>query len=50
PFDNVKVYRGGSWYDIAYYLSPGVRRYYPADSASATIGFRCAMIRVGSPD
>ncbi len=49
-FDNVKVYRGGSWYDIAYYLSPGVRRYFPADSAHATIGFRCAMIRVGSPD
>ncbi len=50
PFDNAKVYRGGSWYDIAYYLSPGVRRHFPADSSSATIGFRCAMIRVGSPD
>ncbi|MEO0900212.1 MAG: SUMF1/EgtB/PvdO family nonheme iron enzyme [Bacteroidota bacterium] len=50
PFDNVKVYRGGSWNDIAYYLSPGVRRYFPADSSHATIGFRCAMIRVGSPD
>lgn len=49
-FDNVKVYRGGSWSDIAYYLSPGVRRFFNADSASATIGFRCAMIRVGSPD
>ncbi len=49
-FDNVKVYRGGSWADVAYYLSPGVRRYYDADSSSATIGFRCAMIRVGSPD
>ncbi|MCI4666892.1 MAG: formylglycine-generating enzyme family protein [Bacteroidia bacterium] len=49
-FDNVKVYRGGSWNDIAYYLSPGVRRYFPADSSSATIGFRCAMVRVGSPD
>jgi len=49
-FDNVKVYRGGSWYDIAYYLSPGVRRYFPADSASNTIGFRCAMIKTGSPN
>ena len=49
-FDNVKVYRGGSWYDIAYYLSPGARRFFNADSSSATIGFRCAMIRVGSPD
>lgn len=49
-FDNVKVYRGGSWADIAYYLSPGSRRFFNADSSSATIGFRCAMIRVGSPD
>lgn len=49
-YDNVKVYRGGSWADVAYYLSPGVRRFFPADSASHTIGFRCAMIKVGSPD
>jgi len=49
-YDNVKVYRGGSWADIAYYLSPGSRRYYNADSSSAMIGFRCAMIRVGSPN
>jgi gliding motility-associated lipoprotein GldJ len=49
-FDNVKVYRGGSWADVAYYLSPGVRRFFNADSSSAMIGFRCAMIRVGSPD
>ncbi|MEL6675910.1 MAG: SUMF1/EgtB/PvdO family nonheme iron enzyme [Bacteroidota bacterium] len=49
-FDNVKVYRGGSWYDVAYYLSPGARRFFNADSSSATIGFRCAMVRVGSPN
>ncbi len=49
-FDNVKVVRGGSWNDVAYYLSPGVRRYFDADSSSVTIGFRCAMIKVGSPD
>jgi sulfatase modifying factor 1 len=48
-FDNVKVYRGGSWADIAYYLTTGSRRFYSADSSTATIGFRCAMIRVGSP-
>jgi formylglycine-generating enzyme len=48
-FDNVKVYRGGSWADLAYYLTTGSRRFYSADSATATIGFRCAMIRVGSP-
>lgn len=50
PFDNVNVYRGGSWADLAYYLSPGTRRFYNADSSSAMIGFRCAMIKVGSPD
>ena len=49
-FDNVKVYRGGSWYDIAYYMSPGVRRFFPADSASNTIGFRCSMISPNRPD
>ena len=47
-FDNVKVYRGGSWADIAYYLTTGSRRFYDADSSTSTIGFRCAMIRVGS--
>jgi sulfatase modifying factor 1 len=48
-FDNIKVYRGGSWADIAYFLTPGSRRFYNADSSSAMIGFRCAMIRLGSP-
>ena len=47
--DNVKVYRGGSWADVAYYLTCGSRRWMYADSSSATVGFRCAMIRVGSP-
>ncbi|MBX7242276.1 MAG: formylglycine-generating enzyme family protein [Bacteroidia bacterium] len=49
PYDNAKVYRGGSWADIAYYLTPGSRRFFNADSSSCTIGFRCAMIKVGSP-
>lgn len=48
-FDNVKVYRGGSWNDLAYWLTCGSRRYMYADSSTATIGFRCAMTRVGSP-
>lgn len=48
-WDRVKVYRGGSWSDVAYYLTTGSRRFFDADSASSTIGFRCAMIRVGSP-
>lgn len=50
PYDNAKVYRGGSWQDVAYFLSPGTRRYFNADSSSCTIGFRCAMIRVGAPN
>lgn len=47
--DRVKVYRGGSWNDVAYYLSAGTRRFFNADSSASFIGFRCAMIRVGSP-
>ena len=46
--DNVRVYKGGSWRDVAYYLSPGTRRFLSQDSATATIGFRCAMINAGS--
>ena len=44
-----RVYKGGSWDDRLYYLSPGTRRYLDQDEASSQIGFRCAMIRVGSP-
>lgn len=46
--DKVRVYKGGSWKDVAYWLSPGTRRYMAQDSATATIGFRCAMINAGS--
>jgi formylglycine-generating enzyme len=42
-----RVYKGGSWADVAYWLSPGTRRYLDQDSATATIGFRCAMIAIG---
>jgi sulfatase modifying factor 1 len=45
-----KVYKGGSWNDRAYWLSPGARRFLEEDLSSATIGFRCAMNRVGSPE
>jgi formylglycine-generating enzyme required for sulfatase activity len=47
--DQSRVYKGGSWNDRAYYLSPGTRRHMQQDQSSATIGFRCAMDRVGSP-
>ena len=43
-----RVYKGGSWKDVAYCMSPGTRRYIEEDSATSTIGFRCAMIRAGS--
>jgi gliding motility-associated lipoprotein GldJ len=46
--DNVRVYKGGSWRDRAYWLDPAQRRYFPQDMATDYIGFRCAMSRVGS--
>lgn len=42
-----KVYKGGSWKDVAYWMSPGTRRYLDQDKATNTLGFRCAMISVG---
>ena len=47
--DKSKVYKGGSWRDRAYWLSAGNRRFMDEDKASCTVGFRCAMDRVGSP-
>ena len=38
-----RIYKGGSWNDVAYWLAPGTRRYLSQDSATAWIGFRCAM-------
>jgi sulfatase modifying factor 1 len=46
--DRARVYKGGSWKDVAYWMSPGTRRFLDQDSSTATIGFRCAMIRAGS--
>ena len=45
--DNVRVYKGGSWRDRAYWLDPAQRRYFPQDMATDYTGFRCAMSRVG---
>jgi len=47
--DKSRVYKGGSWRDRAYWLNPGTRRYLDQRQASAWLGFRCAMTRVGSP-
>ncbi len=46
--NHVRVYKGGSWADGAYWLAPGTRRYLEQDSSTSTIGFRCAMIRAGT--
>ena len=45
--NTTRVYKGGSWRDRAYWLSPGTRRYLEQDQATDYIGFRCAMDRVG---
>jgi len=47
--DKVRVYKGGSWRDRAYWLSPGTRRFLDQEQARDDIGFRCAMTNVGSP-
>ncbi|GJM34312.1 MAG: gliding motility lipoprotein GldJ [Saprospiraceae bacterium] len=47
--DKARVYKGGSWADRAYWMSPGTRRYREEDKGDRSIGFRCAMIRVGAP-
>jgi gliding motility-associated lipoprotein GldJ len=43
-----RVIKGASWNDRAYWLSPGTRRFMQAGHASATVGFRCVMDRLGS--
>ncbi|MDA3823488.1 MAG: SUMF1/EgtB/PvdO family nonheme iron enzyme [Bacteroidales bacterium] len=47
--DNVRVYKGGSWKDRAYWLSPGERRFLKQTESRDDLGFRCAMSRVGQP-
>ena len=48
--NDAKVIKGGSWNDRAYWMSPGTRRFMQADQRSATVGFRCVMDRIGSPN
>jgi gliding motility-associated lipoprotein GldJ len=45
--DKSHVVKGGSWNDIAYWLSPGTRRHLEEDQSTNTIGFRCAMNHYG---
>lgn len=46
--DKSRVYKGGSWADGPYFLSPSVRRFLNEDESSSTIGFRCAMNKIGA--
>ena len=46
--NKVRVVKGGSWKDRAYYLQASARRYYDQDKSTSWIGFRCAMDRLGS--
>lgn len=48
--DKSRVYKGGSWNDRAYWLSPGARRFLEEDLSTNTIGFRCAMTHYGAPE
>jgi gliding motility-associated lipoprotein GldJ len=48
--DKSRVYKGGSWNDRAYWLSPGTRRFLEEEQSSSQIGFRCAMTRYGSQE
>jgi hypothetical protein len=47
--DKARVIKGGSWNDRVYYSTPGTRRFLDQDFATSTLGFRCAMVRIGSP-
>ena len=47
--DKARVVKGGSWNDLAYYLTPGTRRFLDENQQTDWLGFRCAMARVGSP-
>jgi len=45
--DKSRVYKGGSWFDRAYWLDPAQRRYLPEYMSSNDIGFRCVIDKVG---
>jgi len=47
--DHARVYKGASWNDRAYWMVPGTRRFLDERQSKPTLGFRCAMDRVGSP-
>ena len=48
--NRARVYKGGSWDDRAYWMSPGTRRYLDEQQSLSTLGFRCCMTRLGAPN
>lgn len=48
--DKVRVYKGGSWKDRPYWMSPGTRRYMDETKSTNDIGFRCAMTKLGDAE
>ncbi len=42
-----RVIRGGSWKDVAYFLSVGTRSYEYADTTKSFVGFRCVASVLG---
>lgn len=48
--NNTRVYKGGSWKDRVYWLSPSSRRYLDQKEKTNDIGFRCAMSMIGEAE
>ncbi|MDP6921439.1 MAG: gliding motility lipoprotein GldJ [Lutibacter sp.] len=46
--NDVRVFKGGSWKDRAYWMDASQRRYLPEYMATNFIGFRCATDRLGT--
>ncbi|MBS3913448.1 MAG: SUMF1/EgtB/PvdO family nonheme iron enzyme [Bacteroidetes bacterium] len=47
--NKARVIKGGSWNDRQYWGIPGTRRFLDEKQSLSTLGFRCAMIRIGAP-
>ncbi len=46
--NDIRVIKGGSWRDRAYWLDPAQRTFYPQDMSTDYIGFRNAMSMAGA--
>lgn len=44
-----RVFKGANWKDTGKWITPAYRRHMNKFEASALVGFRCAMDRVGAP-